>query len=79
MKVRTRIFLTRSTMIAALTVPVVSAVTEAHHSRAGFSEDILEIEGEIAAVGWRNPHPMITVNPVDDAGLEKTWNCAVSD
>lgn len=73
MKVRTRIFLTRSTMIAALTVPVFSAVTEAHHSRAEFSEDILEIEGEIVAVDWWNPHPMITMYTVDDAGLEKTW------
>jgi len=29
----------------------------AHHSRAEFSGDDVEIEGELTAVIWRNPHP----------------------
>ena len=62
-----------STMLVTLSLLIPSAVTEAHHSRAEFSDDVLEIEGEIVEVGWRNPHPIITVESVDDAGLEKTW------
>ncbi|MDE0003033.1 MAG: DUF6152 family protein [Rhodospirillaceae bacterium] len=73
MKARARIARHWSIAIAALTLSVLPAVTGAHHSRAEFSEDVFEIEGEIVEVAWRNPHPIITVRSVDAAGMEKLW------
>lgn len=73
MRNQPRILHTLSATFAALTLSVLPTVTGAHHSRAEFEEAVLEIEGEIVEVGWRNPHPMITLISVDDAGLEKTW------
>ena len=73
MKARARIAHPYSITFAALTLSVLPAVTGAHHSRAEFSDDVLEIDGEIVEVGWSNPHPVITVKSVDDAGLEKLW------
>ena len=73
MKARARFAHPYSTLFAALTFSLLPAVTGAHHSRAEFSDVVLEIEGEIVEVGWRNPHPVITVKSADDAGLEKHW------
>ncbi len=61
------------TLVAAWILIALPIVAGAHHSRAEFSNDVLEIEGEIVEVGWNNPHPVITVKTVDDAGLEKNW------
>lgn len=73
MKARARIARPWSSVIAALTLSVLPAVTGAHHSRAEFSEDVLEIEGEIVEVAWRNPHPIITVKSADATGTERLW------
>ena len=62
-----------STAIAALSLFALPPVAGAHHSRAEFSTDVIEIEGEIVAVGWNNPHPVITVKTIDDSGTEKLW------
>ena len=49
--------------------------TLAHHSAAGFyDEDVfLEIEGEIVAVLWRNPHVSYTIRTTDEDGHEAIW------
>lgn len=45
-----------------------------HHSRAEFSQNILEeIEGEVVGVFWRNPHVHLSVRSVAEDGSEKTW------
>jgi len=73
MKARTRISRSWSTVIVVLIFSVLPAVAGAHHSRAEFSDDVIEIEGEIVEVGWRNPHPVITVESVDETGLQTRW------
>ncbi len=56
-----------------LTLLVLPVLASAHHSRAEFSTEIKEIEGELVAVAWRNPHPVLTVKVVNDAGEDELW------
>ena len=64
--------LTASISLAVLLAPL-PALT--HHSAAGFyDEDVfLEIEGEIVAVLWRNPHVSYTIRTTDADGREAIW------
>ncbi len=45
-----------------------------HHSQAEFDDDaVLELQGEIIAAYWRNPHVNFTLRTVDDDGNEELW------
>ncbi len=58
-----------SFVLAALPLSVA-----AHHSRAEFDENVLEeIEGEIVAAYWRNPHVNFTLETVNADGEEETY------
>ena len=59
--------------IFSLSFLLLPIVTSAHHSRAEFASEVREIEGELVAVAWRNPHPVLTVKIVNDAGEEELW------
>ncbi len=62
----------RSALIAAtfLTPLIVSA----HHSRVEYTGgEIIEIEGEVIRVVWRNPHVMYTVRSTADDGTTTDW------
>jgi hypothetical protein len=52
-----------------------SAPLNAHHSTsANFDESrVVEFEGEIVNVAWRNPHVRFSVRSSDDGGQETTW------
>lgn len=58
-------------IVATLSLFFFSVVASAHHSRAEFSSEVQEIEGEIVSVTWANPHPRITLKIVNDAGEEE--------
>ena len=46
----------------------------AHHSLLGYDpSEIVEFEGEVTDVFWRNPHVRITVRAVDEDGSERIW------
>jgi hypothetical protein len=50
----------------------------AHHGPIGnpvlyLSENLVEFEGEITDVFWRNPHPRLRMRVVDDGGEETIW------
>ena len=60
-----------TTTLLLLVLPI---ITSAHHSRAEFSSEIQEIEGELVAVAWRNPHPVLTLKVVNDAGEDEQWD-----
>jgi Family of unknown function (DUF6152) len=45
----------------------------AHHSRAEYSENAIEIVGKLVGVLWRNPHPGFTVETTGADGTVKTW------
>ncbi len=45
-----------------------------HHSQTEFdNSNVIEMEGEIVAAYWRNPHVNFTLKTVDDDGNEELW------
>jgi hypothetical protein len=64
---------TRYLTIAWLSLlPVVAF---AHHSLLSYDHSkIVEIEGEVTEVFWRNPHVRLTVRAVEEDGSERFWN-----
>lgn len=44
---------------------ILPIIAFAHHSRAEFSGDTVEIRGELVAVGWINPHPIFQLRQPD--------------
>lgn len=56
-----------------LLLPLFSAAATAHHSRLEFSDEVREIEGELASVTWANPHPDFTLKIINDQGEEDLW------
>ena len=42
----------------------------AHHSRAEFTGDFQELEGELIALDWSNPHPLFELEVTGDGGAE---------
>ena len=68
-------FLTNSGSSAAMLLFVFqSSNIFAHHSRAEFSQEIQELEGELVSVRWANPHPVFSVIIANDAGEEELWH-----
>jgi len=45
----------------------------AHHSVAYYSTDTIELNGEITAIQWQNPHISFALRTVDGGGAQKTW------
>ncbi len=48
-------------------------VASAHHSRATYSNEVRELEGELLSVTWRNPHVGFTIRIVTAEGQEEIW------
>ena len=57
-------------LCAASLAPVASL---AHHSRAQYGDEIVELDAEIVAVDWRNPHVTFTMRATSDSGEEAIW------
>ena len=45
----------------------------AHHSVAFYSNDKIELAGEITKIDWQNPHIQFQLRAVGSDGTEKTW------
>jgi len=65
----------RKVMIGLVFVALPAQVPLAHHSVAGFfdSDDLVEIEGIIKNVRWRNPHTVFLVDVTEPSGEITTW------
>jgi hypothetical protein len=52
-----------------------ASTAEAHHSFVGFYDQnrIVEVEGVIRSLSWRNPHGSITLDVTDAAGTVTPW------
>jgi Family of unknown function (DUF6152) len=50
-----------------------SATAAAHHSRSHYAAEVQELEGELVAVHWVNPHVGFTVDVTNEAGEVETW------
>jgi hypothetical protein len=59
--------------IFVLSILMCPVIAIAHHSRAEFSQEILELEGELVSARWIQPHPQFTVNVTNDAGEVELW------
>ncbi len=58
---------------AAIVAISFSSTAAAHHSRAEYSDEVIELTGELVDVFWRNPHAGLNVVVIDDHGVEKEW------
>ena len=70
-------------MVAVVTA-LVSAQALAHHGAVGhptlyLAENLIEFEGEITAVFWRNPHPRMRMSVIDDNGAEAIWELELNN
>jgi hypothetical protein len=54
----------------ALAVPL---AVPAHHSVAFYSNDKIELRGEITKIEWQNPHIQFGLRTVGSDGVEKMW------
>ncbi len=47
----------------------------AHHSLLGYDPgELIELQGEITEVFWRNPHVRVSLRTVDENGEERVWD-----
>ena len=61
----------RHWMACALLVP---AAAQAHHSRTQYDgSEVQEIQGELTAVSWANPHATFSVRVTSASGETATW------
>jgi hypothetical protein len=54
-------------LVAGLILGTISSAALAHHSRAEFVGDVVELEGELLEVQWLNPHPRFKVRLTESA------------
>ena len=68
-----RFIMNQSRSVAAWLLVFVPLVASAHHSRATYSNEVRELEGELLSVTWRNPHVGFTIGIVTPEGSEEIW------
>ena len=53
---------------------ILPLIASAHHSRATYyMSTVIELEGELARVAWRNPHVGFSVTVRNDEGKDEPW------
>jgi len=61
--------------LLVIAIPIVfcaaSPPSIAHHSHAEFSEEIIQVDGELTRIVWSNPHPAMTLKTLDANGEEQ--------
>ena len=58
---------------AALLILAFPVLVSAHHSRAEYSDDVIELTGELVDVFWRNPHAGLNITLINDQGVQEDW------
>lgn len=58
---------------AILAFSLIPVAVLAHHSRAEFSSEVVEMEGELVAVMWRNPHAGLDLRVTNAQGVDEIW------
>jgi len=62
--------------VVAILVIVGTVATSAHHSYAGFSDNVVSIEGTLEKVLFANPHVMLTIRTKDSSVYTALWEAA---
>jgi Family of unknown function (DUF6152) len=57
---------------AAFAATCIAIPASAHHSLAAYSNEKIELEGEIARIGWANPHVILELETTGNDG-KQTW------
>ncbi len=57
----------------ALGVSLVPTAAIAHHSRAHYGQDIVELDAEVMGIDWRNSHVTFTMKTTPAGGEEELW------
>ncbi len=70
MKKPSVLLLVGAVLFGAALTPI---ATFAHHSRAHYGQDVVEMDAEIVQIDWRNPHVTFTMNAISAAGEEELW------
>ena len=61
--------------VVAVSLVVLSPSGFAHHSMSEFDRGVVtEVEGEVVALSWRNPHVLLEIATTDDSGQEFIWH-----
>ncbi|NOT25429.1 MAG: hypothetical protein HOP16_04940 [Acidobacteria bacterium] len=62
-------------VVAATIVQGLSEPVAAHHSEAPFydSDKVVEISGKVTSWVFRNPHPFLHIDVVDEKGVTNDW------
>jgi len=63
---------------ALLAIATAASTAAAHHSTAFYSEDFVEIEGEIARIDWVNPHVRFELRAAGANGEEQIYRMEAS-
>jgi hypothetical protein len=58
---------------AILLVAAFPPAGSGHHSRAEYSDEVMELSGTLVDVFWRNPHAGLNVVVMDEDGTEAEW------
>jgi hypothetical protein len=65
----------RSLALISAGLALAPAIVAAHHSMAEYDRSaVLEFEGEVLSVAWRNPHILLDVAATDANGERVVWN-----
>lgn len=66
--------------ITILTLLLVPALTSAHHAIGGNYEanTVIEVEGEVTSVIWRNPHVQVSMRVTGSDGEAQDWEMATT-
>lgn len=57
-------------LIFSLALICLMQAANAHHSQSNFTKEFSELNGELLAVDWRNPHVRLTLKTTDKEGIE---------
>jgi hypothetical protein len=59
--------------LAGVVAMLVSPAAAPHHSLALYSNEAIELEGEVLDFAWQNPHVELVLRTIDADGKEQTW------
>jgi hypothetical protein len=64
----------KSGQLVALVVVAMPVAAVAHHSLLGYdTNELVELQGEVTDIFWRNPHIRLTISTTADTGQEEIW------
>ena len=63
--------------VSLLLSVLVTGTSAAHHSRSEFGDDEIELEGVLASVTWRNPHPAFELHVDQGSNAGESWDVQV--